>query len=452
MHYIKYDVAVIGAGPGGLPAALAAARLGSKVILIEKNGYVGGNAALGLPWLAFLDINGRQVTGGIAQEFVDRLMERGACFGHRRCPMHNSVTNIQPDTFKVLALELCKECGVDLLLHSEAFDAEVENGTLRRVMLYGKGNRITLEAKVFVDATGDGDVAYLAGATYEKGQEGSGILQPPTVMFTLGNVNDEKFFKYIEENPDQMTYGEYIECGTGYNADYFRESPNYVFVGLRKLFSELRKKGECPVDRDTLIFINSPNPGEVYVNTTRLLNTDATDIFELTRAEVEGCLQIPKLVEMLKKYVPGFENCFISSIAPNLGVRETRRFSGIKRLTVDKILAGDVPDDTIALGSYKIDIHSGKDDSTVFTALKKPYGIPYGCLVSRDVKSLMLSGRCISVDREVLGSTRVMPTCMAVGQAAGVGAALAVQKGIQPADLDPREVVKILAQNGAILK
>lgn len=447
----QYDVVVIGAGAGGLPAAIASTRQGAKVLLVDRNGYIGGNAVSGLPLLAFLDRKGRQVTAGLAQEFVDKLMERGASFGHRRCPMHNSVTVIQPDILKIIAFEMCREAGIDVLLHCETVCVDVENRRLKKVTVQGKGMRIEIEGKVFIDATGDGDVAYLAGASYEKGQANSGTLQPPTVMFTLGNVNHEKFFDYLEKNPDQLTYGDRVECGEGYDAAYFRSSRNHVFVGLRKLILELRAKGECPIDRDTFIYINSPNDGQVYVNSTRHLNVDATNVFDITRAEMDGHIQIGKLVEMLKKHVPGFEICYISNINPCLGVRETRRIMGIKRLTADRIVKGEVPEDTIALGSYKIDIHSGTDDSTVFTTLEDPFGIPYGCLVCRDIEGLMLSGRCISVDAEVLGSTRVMPTCMAVGEAAGVGAALAVKNNILPSEVNVSEVREILLKNRAIL-
>jgi hypothetical protein len=449
---VNYDVVVLGAGPGGLPAAIAAARQGAKVLLVDKNGFVGGNATLGLPLLGFLDKQGRQTTAGISQEFVDKLVARGASYGHRTCPMHNSTTVIQPDVFKIVALQTCKEAGVELLLYCNTVSVEVENRRLTKVYVQGKGMQIEIEAKVFIDATGDGDVAFLAGASYEKGQADSGVLQPATVMFTLGNINHERFFDYLEKNPDQLTYGDKIHVSEGYDAAYFRENKNHIFVGLRKLLSELRAKGECPVERDTIIYINSPNDGQVYLNSTRHLRVDATNVFDLTRAGVEGHLQTEKLVELLKKHVPGFENCYISNITPILGVRETRRIMGIEKLTVDKIVKGEVTEDAIALGSYKIDIHSGVNDTTIFTALEEPYGIPYGCLVSKDIDGLMLSGRCISVDAEVFGSTRVMATCMAVGEAAGVGAALAIRDNILPSEVSPAEIRSILRDNGAILE
>jgi len=447
----SYDIVVIGAGPGGLPAAIVAARRGAKVLLVEKNGYLGGNLAIGLPLLGYLDKNGIQVTAGFAQELVDTLMDRNACYGHSRCPMHNSVTLYNHEEFKLVAFEKCLETGVEILLNTEVIDADVENGSIRKLTLFGKGYRIEVEAKVFIDATGDGDVGYLAGAHYEKGQKDTGVMQPPTLMFTLGNVNLEKFHEFISKDPEQMILGDTMEVPRDYNPDHIKSTPNHVFVGLRKLFSQLKAKGELPVDRDTFIYINSLIPGEVNVNSTRHLNVDGSNVFDITRAEIEGHFQIPKLTETLRKYVPGFENCYITRIFPTLGVRETRRFAGIKQLTEDKIVVGDIPEDTVALGSYIIDIHDGGGAGTIIKRLEKAYGIPYGCLVSKDIDNLMFSGRCISMDAVVLSSARVMPTCMAIGEAAGVGAAVAVNKGVKPAEVDASDVVKILKENGAIL-
>lgn len=446
-----YDVVVIGGGPGGIPAAVAAARRGVKVLLVEKNGYLGGNLAIGLPLLGYLDKNGNQVTGGFAQELADTLMERNACYGHSRCPMHNSVTLYNHEVFKLVAFEKCLDAGVEILLHTEVIEANVENGAIKHLTLFGKGYRIEVEAKVFIDATGDGDVGYLAGAHYEKGQKGTGVMQPPTLMFSLGNVDLSKFHKFISDDPEQMILSDSFEVGRDYNPQHIMSTPNHVFVGLRKLFAELKAKGELPVDRDTFIYINSLIPGEVNVNSTRHLNVDGSNVFDLTRAEIEGHFQIPKLTEVLRKYVPGFENCYITRIFPTLGVRETRRIAGIKELTEDRIVACDIPDDTVALGSYIIDIHDGNGNGTIIKRLEKAYGIPYGCLVSRDISNLMLSGRCISMDAVVLSSARVMTTCMAIGEAAGVGASVAVNRNIKPADVDSKEVASILKENGAIL-
>ena len=447
----KTEIAVIGGGPAGLSAAITAARAGKRVLLIEQNGYLGGNATLGLPLLGFLDLDGRRIVGGIAQEYVNRLTQRGQCFGHRVCPKHNSVTNIDPEGFKLLAIEMCREAGVDILLHAQACDVEVENGSLRRVLFYGKGTQLCVEADIFIDCTGDGDVAYLADCSFESGQPQTGVLQPPTVMYTLENVDTAKLFDHIEKHPEEMTYSASIDHRAGYDAAYFRESPNHVFVGLSETFARLRAQGKCPVERNTLIYINSVKPGEVYVNSTRLLDTDATDLEDLTRAELDGQLQAAALTQMLREHVPGFANCFISSIAPSLGVRETRRFKGLRTLTGDMLLDGVIGEDSIALGAYKIDIHSGTDRNTLFKTVKKPFGIPFGCLVSAEIDNLMLAGRCASMDAAALASARVMPQCMSMGEAAGAAAAMALEGGIPPREIDVQALRTTLLEHGVVL-
>ncbi len=448
---LNTEIAVIGAGPAGISAALAAARRGKKVLLLEKAGFLGGNATLGLPLLGFLDLAGRRIVGGIPQEYVRKLCERGQCLGHRTCPKHNSVTNIDPEGFKILAIELCREAGIEILLHAEACRVEKEGERIRSVTLFGKGNEITVTADLFIDCTGDGDVAYLADCSFESGQPGTGVLQPPTVMYTLENVDTAKLFDYIEAHPEEMTYSATIDHRPGYDADYFRASDNHVFVGLSKIFERLRAEGNCPVERNTLIYIKSMNPGEVYVNSTRLLNTDATDLFDLTKAELDGQLQAAALTKVLKENVPGFKNAFISSIAPSLGVRETRRFKGIRELTGEMLLNGEIPEDTIALGGYKIDIHSGTDRNTVFKTVEEPFGIPYGCLVSAEVENLMFAGRCASMDAAALAAARVMPQCMSMGQAAGIAAAMALDAGCTPAEVSVEDLRNELLKDGAVL-
>jgi len=456
-HYqLQYDVVVIGAGPGGIPAALAAARNGAKVLLVERSGFIGGNICQGLPFLGYLDSKGRQVVGGIAHELIEDLTARGGSFGHRPCPIHNSVTVVHPDMFKLLAAEKLREAGVDLLLHTEVIDTEVISGRLRRITLFGKCNRIAVEAAVFIDATGDGDLAYMAGCEYEMGQRKTGELQPATVMFLVGGVDEERFFRYLDETPANLSFdrvnhaGQTVRIGKGYDTAYLRGG-HHLFVGLTELVKDLTARGECAISQDIIIWCNSMVPGAVCFNCTRVRGLDATDIFDLTRGELETRAQIPPFVEMMRKHVPGFENSHLISIAPTLGVRESRRFMGEKYLTGDCILLGDIPADTVALGAYGIDVHSDDNNAAMYTILDGAYGIPYGCLVSRNVKGLMFSGRLISVDAEVLGSMRVIATCMAVGEAAGVGAALAAAGKCTPAEVDPAEVAAILLRNKAIL-
>ncbi|MBQ8815142.1 MAG: FAD-dependent oxidoreductase [Lachnospiraceae bacterium] len=452
-HYsYTYDIAVIGAGPSGLAAAIVAARAGKKVILLEKNGYLGGNMAIGLPPLGFLDENGTQIIAGFGQEFIDRLQERGQSYGHRYCPKHNSTSNMDAEGVKILAIEMCREAGVDIILHCETQKVEVENGEIKSITMYGKCNEIVITADIYIDCTGDGDVAYLAGCSYNMGRNG-GELMAPTVMCTLENVDNTKLFDYIEEHPEEMIYGagSLIDTKPGYDADYFRASPNHIFVGMTKLFERLGKEGTLPVNRQSMIIINGLNPGQVYVNTTRLLDVDATDILDLTRAELDGQTQLKPLVEMFRAHVPGFENCYISSICPNLGVRETRRFKGIRCVNVDEAMAGEIPEDTVVLSGYKLDIHSGKNNTTLFKTVTRPFGVPYGTMVSAEISNLMFSGRCISVDESVIGSTRIMSVCMCLGQAAAIGACMALDGGVTPGEIDVSKLRETLLSQGAIL-
>lgn len=446
---VEYDIAVIGGGPGGIPAAIAAARQGAKVLLVERNGFLGGAAASGLGLLGFLDRQGRKVLSGIPEEFVERLAEVGGTLGHNRCPVHNSITPIQPDIFRIIAIEKCRDAGVDLLMHCELLDVKVDNRKITKVVVFGKGHQIEINAKVVIDATGDGDVAYMAGASYTKGQDGTGLMQPASLMFTVGNVNLESFYNYIENNPSEIELPDTYD--SGYTADFFRNTKGHCFIGLKGLLTKAKENGEYTIPRDRFIYIISPNKNQVAVNSTRILNIDATDPWELTRGETEGHLQILQLMKLLKKYVPGFDESYVSSIAPGLGIRETRRIKGMKTLTVDDMLSNKIPEDAICLGAYNIDIHHGAEETIKLTSLEKPYGIPYGCLVSKDIEGLLMSGRCISVDTQVYGSMRIMGTCMAIGEAAGVAAALSVSKGCMPSELAYQAVTDTLKNSGAIL-
>ena len=451
----EFDVVVLGAGPGGLAAALAAGRGGAKVLLVEKNGYLGGNMAIGLPLLGFLDKDGNKVIGGIADEFMKDMASYETAYGraaseHKVCPMHNSVTLYDHELFKIVALHKVLDAGIEVLFHTDIESVNVENAEIREITLRGKGYRIFVKAKIYIDASGDGDMAYLAGASYEKGQKDTGILQPPTMMFTLSGVDIDRTIDYLAENPDQMDRSKTIDCAGGYDADFFRSDPNFVMVAMRKLFAQLREQGKMPVNRENIIVINSLLPGEVHMNCTRHLGTDGSDVFSVTRAEIEGYLQIEKFVETLHQYVPGFEKCYISQIYPSLGIRESRRFSGIRQLTESDVVNGVFNEETIGIGSYCVDIHAGDGLSTIFTKIPA-YGIPYGITVSDEIEGLMFAGRCASMDAVAMSSARVMPICMAIGEAAGVGAALAIKQGISPREVDVSQSRKILLDAGAIL-
>lgn len=452
MELMKKNIVVVGGGPGGLAAAVTAAREGKKVLLVERNGYLGGQLGSGLPFLAFWDKKRRQVIGGFAQEFVDRLQEEGASFGHAYCPHHLSTTLIDPFYSRILCFQMVKEAGVELLLHSELSGVHVEDGRIRSVVISGKGQNIEVEADIFIDATGDGDLASMSGAECEKGDSESHVMQPPTLMFNLAGIYFDRFYDFIEAHPEELPYDVLSNIEEGYNADFLRENRSFIFLGMHHLLEELRKKGECPVDRETVIFIRQPNPGEIAVNTIRLLNFDGSDIHDLSNGEMEAHLQIPKLIKMFKENVPGFENCYLSSINASIGVRESRRVMGIKKLNHEDAVAGKRPEDTVALCSYFIDVHNGAGRGTYRVSIEEPFGIPYGCLVSKDIPNLMMAGRDISTDHLAFGATRIMNVCMAVGQAAGLAASMSIDGKQNPEQVDTDELRKKLLEQNAILE
>lgn len=450
MEQIKTEVVVIGGGPGGLAAAVTAAREGAKVLLIERNGYLGGQLGSGLPFLAFWDKKKRQVIGGFAQEFVNRLEEAGASYGHEYCPHHLSTTLIDPFYSRILCFEMAKEAGVELLLHCELSAVKCSGQHIQSVTVAGKGQEIEISADVFIDATGDGDLGYMSGAEYEKGN-GQNVMQPPTLMFNLGGVKFDEFCDFIEKHPEELPYDVIENIEQGYNADFLRNTRSFIFLGMHHLLEELRVKGQCPVDRETVIFIRQPNPGEVAVNTIRLLNFDGSDIHDLSRGEMEAHLQIPKLIRMFREHVPGFETCYLTSINASIGVRESRRIKGVKMLCREDAVSGKKPEDTIALCGYFIDIHNGAGQGTYRIPIEEPFGIPYGCLAAKDIGNLMMAGRDISVDSAAFGATRIMNVCMAVGQAAGTAAAMAVFGHCRPRDIDVRTLrEKLLGQNAIL--
>ena len=450
MKQIKKDVVVIGGGPGGLAAAVTAAREGASVLLVERLGYLGGQLASGLPLLGFWDKKRRCIIGGFAQEFVDRQQRIGASYGHEYCPHHLSTTLLDPFYSRILAFEMVKEAGVELLLHCELSEVKRDGDRITSVTVSGKGQQIELFAHIFVDGTGDADLAYMAGAECMKGDE-NGVLQPPTLMFNLGGVDIDRFADYLAAHPEQLPHEVIPNIEEGYDAEFIRNTKSAIFLGLNPLIEKLRAEGSCPVHRDTVIFIKQPIPGHVAINTIRLLNFDGSDLSDLSNGEMEAHLQIPALIQMFREHVPGFENCYLTFINSVIGVRESRRVVGHKLLTLEDAVKGRKPEDTVGLCNYFIDVHSGAGQGTTRVEIDEPFGIPYGALVSRDVANLMVTGRPISVDHMTFGATRIMNVCMAVGQAVGDAAAMAVKQRIDPICVDVAALREKLLSQKAVL-
>lgn len=444
----NYDVTVIGGGPGGIPAAVAAARSGARTLLVERNGFLGGVAATGLPLLAFYDRTGRQVVGGIGNELVERLDRLDATFhGPISCPIHNSITPVNPFWLRITAAEMCREAGVDLLFSTEIQNVEVTGDRIVGVVLISKSVVYRAACKVLIDATGDGTAAALAGADHEFGRDFDKKVQPVSLVFSVGNVDIDRVIEYLKAHPETFTNPD--TYGVHYTLDYFLKSKSFYFTGFGEFIEEARSNGEFDIPRDRVIFAKQPNQNEIVVNATRVLDVDPTDPLSVSRAEVEAHRQVKVLFNFFKKYCPGFKDIFLANIAAGTYARESRRITGIKTMTdinVDQLM---VPEDSVALAGYNVDIHTGH--GLVLQPSEHAIGIPYGCLVSRNIQGLLTSGRCISADPYALGLTRAMSTCMAIGEAAGTAAALAVRSRVELPTIDVAELRSLLRHKGAIV-
>lgn len=442
----KYDVIVAGGGPGGLPAAIAAARAGMKTLLLEQHAMLGGLTVSSMPLLGYVDRAGRLVLGGIANEIVTRLQEKKASRGHVTDPTSASLTLINANWMRILACEMCDEAGVDARLYSRLTDVKVENGRVVGVTACQIEQHVYYETAMLIDATGNGTAMHFAGAHYERNQ----ILMPGSLEFAIGNVDIDAFLRFLEENPEDAKLPDTYTVTQSMEQMYNRNG--FGVTGLMKSIETARANGEYIIPRDCAVLVTTNEKDEIHCNTTRVINVDPTDTLSVTRAEFEAHKQVESLMHFFRKYIGGFANCTLNYIAPFFGIRETRRIKGIKQLNGDDVKNCRVPKDSIAMAGYNFDVHVPGKVTTVIQPVEKAVGIPYGCLVSENIDGLLVSGRCIAATDEAYGLTRVMGTCMGVGEAAGTAAALCVKKGIQPRELCPEELRAELKKNGAIVE
>lgn len=438
------DVLVVGAGPAGLMAALAAAQDGGlRVILLEHRPFVGGNLTLGLPVLGFLSQKGQPIIAGLPQAFVDRLAAVSGASEHRPCPLHMSLTLVEPEAVKTVALEMLGEFGVDLRLYSQFSQPVLEQGQIKGVILESKGGREAILAKVVIDCTGDADVAYRAGVPCEKGDQHGG-MQPPTLMFCLAGVDTDKLRLSICHEP-KIYLTDFIPN------EYFGRNRQFIVVGLRQLIEQAKAAGlSIPTERT--IIITGLREGEAWINMTRVKGVDGTDPRSLSYGEIEARRQIGDIVKYLTCYVPGFEKCYLTKTAPFLGIRETRRIMGHYVMNRDDILGCRRFGDAIAVASYPIDLHRPNDEGCTLEWCGDCYDIPYRSLVPLGVENLLVAGRCVSTTHEAMAAIRVMATCMAMGEAAGRAARMAVIEGRPPSQIDVARLQRELLAHGAYLR
>ena len=442
------DVLVVGGGPAGLGAAFGAAGTGARVVLVERYGFLGGNAtaALVMPLMSFHTRSsaapakparnlmpsdhgpGDAVIGGALKVFLDRLVASGGAIS----PSEDTgfVVPFDPEIFKLVALDLLDQAGVELLFHAFASDV-IGSGRVEGVVFQTKSGPIAIRAGAVVDCTGDGDVAAYAGAPFEIGREPDGAVQPMTLMFRMVEFDRRAFDRYVAEHPGEWR----------------------GVHGLWDLIRMAEERGELDLPREDILFFGTPHEDEVSVNSTRVTHVLGTDVWDLSYAEAASRRQMRQLAAFLRRYVPGFERAYVAQSGVNIGVRETRRITGEYMLTADDVLGARKFPDAVARGTYPIDIHSPTGSGTVLKhiPLGEAYDIPLRTLIPQRTDGLLVAGRCISGTHEAHSSYRVMPISMATGQAAGVAAALSVRSKKSVRDVAIDEVRAELRRQGANL-
>ncbi|MBN1488331.1 MAG: FAD-dependent oxidoreductase [Phycisphaerae bacterium] len=400
------DVVVCGGGPAGIAAAVMAARQGAKVLLVERYGRLGGMAVHALVG---------PLMGGVHSAFVEEVLKR---IGGR---------HPDPDRLDIEYAALGEEAGVHILLHAWVLGAVVEDGCVKSVRLGTKQGFLRVAASVFVDATGDGDVAALAGAAFEMGRPGDGLLQPASIMYRIGGVEPDKA----------------ILCGSEEQALEVR-TPAGTW---HDVVVKAQVDGELPPEIGVVRLYRAHRPGEQIVNATQVNRIDGTRPIDLTRAELEGRRQAYRVLDFLRKHAPGYEHAYIAAMPAVIGVRETRRILGVDYLTREDVVLGrERPDAVVRRADFVIDIHNptGPGQAEGFARKVKPYDIPYGCLVPRTLDGLLLAGRCISGSHDAHASYRVQCIAMATGAAAGTAAGLAAKEGAKPRDIEPSTIQNAL--------
>ncbi len=449
----RVDVLICGGGPAGVTAALAAARGGASVALVEWHGFLGGtNTAARVNGVGGwqYDLDGAPLIRGLPMAIMQRLADIGGA-DPKQVAQHSAPREGGPDYrdgglgcywiqshpeyMKIALDQMLTEAGVSLLYHAMAARPILEDNTVRGAFVESKSGRQAILAKVVIDCTGDGDIAARAGAPFEVGRPEDGACQPMSTIFTAARAD---------------------VSGLSYRHDGEGAEPDpLVRNRYEGAIAEARRRGLIQLNPNDLFCSATPTNGDDLtvreVNFTRIQGLSAVDADTLTQAEILGRRQVLEAIAFMRESVRGCKEAYLVSIAPQIGVRESRRILGEYVLTGADVLAGADFGDTVARGIYLLDIHNPTEVGrpSVLRLLEKPYSIPYRCLVPQRIEGLLVAGRCISGDHVALASYRIQSHCMALGQAAGTAAALAAAGGVTPRALDAELLCKTLREQGA---
>ena len=436
----EVDVLVVGSGPGGLSAALAAARAGANTMLVERFGCLGGNiTVVGVESIAWYRREKTVDCEGIGIELEQRAKDMGATTPE---PQSKSQA-INADMFKYVADKLVEESGVTPLLHAVAIDVVMDGGALRGVIVHSKSGRGAILAKRTIDASGDADLAHFSGAPYRMTPKEQ--MLPVTVNFSVTGVDRKRFLEYVAENPTT-----YKDWGLAWDTQKGGKEDNLFSPYLEKPFERARAEGIIPPGLKSIggTWSTITDSGEAtYLNMIHLTNYDGTDVHDLTRAEIEGRRQALQAIKALNHFAPGFEHAKLRTYGMTLGVRDTRKIIGRYNLTEHDVRNQARFDDSIGIFPEFIDGYG----VLVLPTTGRYYQVPYGALVPRKVDNLLIAGRCIAGDAISHASIRSMMCCAVIGQGAGVAAAVSIRDGASVRDVRIANVQSELLRQGVRL-
>ncbi len=425
IEYVKHtQVAVIGGGPAGICAAVSAARMGMKVLLIERYGAVGGNLTLG----NVSPILGKTSEGTMYDEVIGMLSEKH--LDEEKIETRNGKEiHIDPEEAKGILIKFLHDNNVEVMLQCTLADVIVENNKITSAVVTTHNGLMAVYADRFIDATGDGTVAYLAGCEYKMGREDN-LTQPVTLEFTINNVDESRA----------------IMCFGGSDPVTLPDGKKYS-----NFCKECEKNGILPKNVSIVRLHKTFYKGERNVNATQMNRINGLLSEDIYKAEVELRSQIEIVIEFLRKYIPGYENCMLKTSASTLGVRETRRITGDYVMNDDDVEKGNHYEDAVVHNAwFLIDIHNpaGGGQAEGRSKIAEPYDIRYGALLPKGIENLMTAGRCISGTHRAHASYRVMAICMATGEAAGTAAALSITENVTPRELSAQKIRTVLSEKG----